>query len=84
MQINCSPNPVSGLLHVDLRQMKGNELKLTLSNQLGGIVVTQVFRSGIPPETKLDLSAQPEGIYFLEAISPGSAPFTQKIIHIKP
>lgn len=81
---NCSPNPVSGLLHVDLRQMQGNELQLSLFNHLGNIIATQVFKSGIPAETNLDLSSIPEGSYFLEGLCPGSPPFFQKIVVIKP
>jgi hypothetical protein len=48
------------------------------------MVATQVFQSGIPAEAKLDLSTLPGGTYFLEVNSPGSVPFTQKIIHLKP
>ena len=84
IQVICSPNPVSELLHVDLRQMRGNGLRLTLFNLLGSMVATQVFQSGIPAEAKLDLSTLPGGTYFLEVNSPGSVPFTQKIIHLKP
>lgn len=80
----CSPNPVSGLVNVDLRQIQGNELQISLFNQLGNIVATKVFKFGIPAETDLDLSSLPEGCYLLEAICSEGLPITQKIVVLRP
>ena len=62
------PNPVHGVLTVDLSEVNDDVAELTLSD-LGGREVLRLKADR--PLTKVDVSALPTGLYLLQAASPG-------------
>ena len=75
MTINIFPNPTSGILNLVSDSFKSLEIKIF--NTLGEIIYNQNNLSG---KTRIDISNQPQGIYFYQLQSDKKILKTGKII----
>jgi hypothetical protein len=62
--ISVAPNPVSDLLNITVLDAQDDNLKFTLVDQQGRILIRK--RSLALWQNELDMSAYPVGIYFLQ------------------
>jgi hypothetical protein len=76
--ISVFPNPSRGLISVDLRGVKGNEIRVTLFNVLGNELRSEVFRNN-PAKAELDLNEYQDGIYMV-MVSAGENKYLQRIV----
>ena len=74
------PNPSNGDLKV--KNTSGAEYEIRIFNNLGQEVIQAVHVSNSDVEKTIDLSKNPNGIYFAQ-IKKGSESFTKKIILTK-
>lgn len=72
------PNPSSGLFTISMEDVAGQmgDGEIEIYNSLGELIFSSRLRT---PDSRLDLSSQPPGIYFCKIIS-GTQVFTQKLI----
>lgn len=71
------PNPVNGILNIDLSRVVDQKMEILIFNCLGGIIERRINVS--PSKINIDLSAIKNGIYFI-TINGEHTEFNQKII----
>jgi photosystem II stability/assembly factor-like uncharacterized protein len=77
------PNPVSNTLNVDLKELKGSKLTISITNELGQTVYTdKKEQKDLTATLKIDFSPFEDGLYFLN-LSDGKVNVTNKIIKKK-
>ena len=79
--IAINPNPSNGIFHLTItseQMAKGASpvFNVTVNNVLGEIVYQSAISS---PQSSIDLTAQPKGIYFVKVVSMNKV-FTEKVI----
>ncbi|HXH17476.1 MAG TPA: M43 family zinc metalloprotease [Chitinophagales bacterium] len=79
----CYPNPASALLNVSVEvPAKSDEpLRLLLLDATGKIIISDAIHAG-ESELKIDVSRQPEGVYFLKLLS-RQRPIIRKVTVIR-
>ena len=65
------PNPTSGLITVKFDLLNQADADLMVTNILGKVIKTQTIDRAEQGETTLDLSAYPDGIYYLSLVASG-------------
>ena len=73
---NIYPNPTTGKVRVDLGKIK-QEVKATLTNNLGQVILTQQFESTNIINVEIDA---PTGIYFLQIETDNGETKTIKVL----
>ncbi len=71
---NIYPNPSNGTFTVDTKK---NDYKLIITNILGEIVYQSEIKN---PQSEIDLSKQPKGVYFVQMTYEDKNTFTKKIV----
>ena len=84
ISLRCSPNPVVNSLQVDLKELTGREVRLSLYHTSGMLVASRHFKPLEFPVSNLDVSKLPAGLYLLEASNPGFQTLSQKIVITRP
>lgn len=79
--VNISPNPTPDLINVTLLDPSLRNLRLTLSNNSGQVLIPNVLIE--PWKNEVDLSRFPPGIYFLNVFDQETTFQTYKIIKTK-
>lgn len=73
------PNPSTGLVNISVNLATKENLEVLVSNSLGQIVNSNSVKGIISDNLKLDLSDQPNGVYFV-SISSGTEKMVQRLI----
>ena len=80
LQVNISPNPTTGVLHITVNNIETNNLHLTVRNVTGQLVFEKkITKVSGNYSGEADISGLAKGLYFLE-ISDGINSSTHKII----
>jgi len=74
-QIEVFPNPLDGHFNIALNDLKTQSMEMNIVNLAGQTIMTERIDKG----SKLDLSAQPKGLYILQ-LSNEHRHYTKKII----
>jgi hypothetical protein len=77
--INIMPNPSNGLFNFVFTFEKEESVSVTVYNAMGQLITTNQFNNIVNNVISVDLSGQPNGIYFSE-ITNGSEKVIKKII----
>lgn len=77
-QITIYPNPSNGQLVIDVNQLPEQKIETCIYNCRGQLVDIRVDQS--PSKINLDLSAQSNGIYFIEIRTEDQQLFNKKIV----
>jgi hypothetical protein len=80
--ISVYPNPSSGNVIVDINSGGLSEASVRVINLLGEIISETIMHESIDSQIKFDLSAQPNGMYFIEVRSTNSL-IVQKVLFEK-
>lgn len=73
------PNPTSGEIQVDLSKYLGRKVRLEVLNPEGQLVKWETIAE-VQGVGNLDLSAFPEGVYFIRIKSEGVPGITKKVV----
>jgi PKD repeat protein len=80
LMCQITPNPTTGLITLKIASVKDDVISLELSNSFGSVILKENNISAATPLIRtIDLSSQPNGIYFL-IIKGNSSSITKKII----
>jgi len=72
--VNIFPNPANTILNVQMNEAKNIRFKIV--NTIGEELISEEIKK---PEFKIDISALPDGIYFLR-ITEGEKNFSKKLV----
>jgi len=64
-RINIYPNPTSGNFILESTNQQFNKPIITIANSLGEIILKSEIQN---PKSEIDISANPEGVYFIKVI----------------
>lgn len=78
-EVNLFPNPSSGQVTVDVNMMNRDNLVIKVTNPVGQSVAEVSENSTYGGRYVLDLSAEPNGVYFIE-VQTGTEVVTRKIV----
>jgi len=70
--VNVFPNPTTGVLNVNYFAPNEGKIKLRITNLIGNEILVKEIQGGIQGNLALDISAQPQGIYFVSLQSRNS------------
>lgn len=77
--INLFPNPTSGLVNVDVNMMNRDNLTISVKNAIGQTVSTVSENNTFGGLYTLDLTGEPNGVYFIE-VQTGMEVITRRIV----
>jgi len=81
--ISLFPNPAQNELHINLQNFAGKNATLLIINQVGAVVENLTIKELTAAPVKVDLSKQPNGLYFMRASIDGSETVTKKFMITK-
>ncbi|MFK8010081.1 MAG: T9SS type A sorting domain-containing protein [Saprospiraceae bacterium] len=81
-ELTISPNPTQDFVTIDLQLLETHDLILQIFNGSGQVIKTLVDNNTLGDQYQLDLSAYPNGIYFVK-IRIGEQQLTRKVILMK-
>jgi len=70
-------------LHINLQNFAGKNATLLIINQVGAVVENLTIKELTAAPVKVDLSKQPNGLYFMRASIDGSETVTKKFMITK-
>jgi uncharacterized repeat protein (TIGR03803 family) len=76
IEISLFPNPANEILKIEIKNLKPQHAILKLVNIMGEELLTREIKK---PDLEIDVSAFPNGIYFLK-ISDGEKNFSKKVV----
>lgn len=77
--INLFPNPTDGLVNLDIEMYNRDNVKITVINSIGQVVSSVGEENTYGGRYVLDLTAEPNGIYFIE-VQAGTEVVTRRIV----
>ncbi len=78
-EVNLFPNPSSGKVTVNVNMFSREDLTIKVMNAVGQVVSTVTENGSIGGNYELDLTAEPNGVYFIE-VQTGDATVTRRIV----
>lgn len=81
-QLSISPNPTQDFVTIDLQLLEAHDLTLQLFNGSGQVIKTLVDKNTLGNQYQLNLSAYPNGIYFVK-MQIGEQQLTRKVVVMK-
>lgn len=77
--VNLFPNPSTGMVNVDVNMVTRDKVTITATNAIGQVVSTVSEDNTLGGRYLMDLSAEPNGIYFIE-VQTGTEVVTRRIM----
>lgn len=78
-EVNLFPNPSEGKVNVNVSMFNRDNLTIKVMNAVGQVVSTMTENGSIGGNYELDLSAEPNGVYFIE-VQAGTEVTTRRIV----
>jgi hypothetical protein len=78
-EVNLFPNPTSGVVNVNVNLMTREDLNIKVTNSIGQVVSSVSETNTFGGNYLMDLTAEPNGVYFIEVQS-GTEVVTRRIV----
>lgn len=78
-EVNLFPNPSSGKVNLYVNMFSRSDLTITVMNAVGQVVSTMTESGSIGGNYELDLTSEPNGVYFIE-VQTGTEVVTRRIV----